>query len=114
MFHGNYEILSVDSCPYRGKSWQVAYLERSNYIAIEHVCTNVHNAAFATSLTRMKLYSVLGQLQERVLYYNTDFIIFKTAAEQSPLDPQRGDYLGNVTDELPSDRHIVEFETTCP
>ena len=90
------------------------YRERSHYIANEPVCTNVYIAAFTTSLARIKLYSVLDQLQEKVLYYDTDSVIFKTTAEQSPHDPQLGDYLGDLTDELPSDRHIVEFVSTGP
>ena len=38
--------------------------------------TNVVIAAFTTAHARLKLYSVLEQLQERVLYYDTDSVIY--------------------------------------
>ena len=38
--------------------------------------TNVTIAAFCTSWTRLKLWSVMQKLHERVLYHDTDSIIF--------------------------------------
>lgn len=37
---------------------------------------NIFIAAFTTSLARLKLYEVLDVLQERVLYYDTDSVIY--------------------------------------
>ena len=39
--------------------------------------TNVVIAAFTTVHARLKLYSFLEKLQERVLYFDTDSVIFK-------------------------------------
>ena len=68
--------------------------------------TNVFIAAFTTSHARLKLYSTLDTLKERVLYYDTDSVIYhwKPGQEKLPL----GRYLGQFTDELGGDP-IVEF-----
>ena len=60
--------------------------------------TNVTIAAFCTSWARLKLWSVMQKLGKRVLYHDTDSIIFsvKEGEYVSPL----GEYLGQLTDEL--------------
>ena len=67
---------------------------------------NVFIAAFTTSLARLKLYDGLDTLKERVLYYDTDSIIYrcKEGQEKLPL----GRFLGEFTDELGGDP-IIEF-----
>ena len=40
------------------------------------VNTNVTIAAFCTSWARIKLWSIMNRLQDRVLYHDTDSIIF--------------------------------------
>lgn len=67
---------------------------------------NVFIAAFTTSLARLKLYEALDFLGDRVLYYDTDSVIYKTkrGQEKLPLGP----YLGQFMDELDGDS-IVEF-----
>ena len=67
---------------------------------------NVFIAAFTTSHARLKLYEALEQLDDRVLYYDTDSVIYKTQAGQAKLP--LGDYLGQFTDETDGDP-IVEF-----
>ena len=49
---------------------------------------NVFIAAFTTSLARLKLYDALDFLGDRVLYYDTDLVIYKTKRGQDklPLD----------------------------
>ena len=61
--------------------------------------TNVVIAAFCTSWARLKLWEVMKRLGSRVLYHDTDSIIYST----SPSDtyyPPLGEYLGDLTDEL--------------
>ena len=67
---------------------------------------NVFIAAFTTSHARLKLYSALDTLKERVLYYDTDSVIYrwKPGQEKLPL----GRYLGQFGDEIGGDP-IVEF-----
>ena len=68
--------------------------------------TNVFIAVFTTTHARLKLYSALDVLTERVLYYDTDYVIYrcKPGEEKLPL----GRFLGEFTDELRGDP-IVEF-----
>ena len=67
---------------------------------------NVFIAAFTTSLPRLKLYDALDFLGDRVLYYDTDSVIYKTKRGQDKLP--LGDFLGQFTDEIGGDA-IVEF-----
>ena len=60
--------------------------------------TNVVVAAFTTAYARLKLYDVLDMLQERVLYYDTDSVIF--VSKPGEPEPPTGSYLGQLTDEL--------------
>ena len=75
----------------------------------EYQCSfkqNVFIAAFTTSLARLKLYDALDFLGDRVLYYDTDSVIYKTKRGQDKLP--LGDFLGQFTDEIDGDV-IVEF-----
>ena len=60
--------------------------------------TNPVIAAYTTAQARLKLYSYLEQLEKRVLYFDTDSIIYATKPGQ-PLLPT-GEFLGELTDEL--------------
>ena len=70
--------------------------------------TNIFIACFTTAWARLKLYEALDVLQEQVLYYDTDSVIYrwKPDGPELPL----GQYLGQFTNELddPSD-YITEF-----
>ncbi|KAK3708940.1 hypothetical protein QZH41_002810 [Actinostola sp. cb2023] len=74
---------------------------------------SVVHAAFVTSFARLKLYRYLEELQERVLYFDTDSIFYVTHPGQVLLP--LGDYLGDLTSELkrPGD-FIREFVSTGP
>ncbi|KAK3753686.1 hypothetical protein QZH41_013132, partial [Actinostola sp. cb2023] len=74
---------------------------------------SVVHAAFVTSFARLKLYRYLEELQERVLYFDTDSIFDVTHPGQTLLP--LGDYLGDLTSELkrPGD-FIREFVSTGP
>lgn len=56
--------------------------------------TNVVIAAFTTAHARLKLYSVLERLQTRVLYFDTDSVIF--TSQPNEWMPPLGDYLGEL------------------
>jgi hypothetical protein len=59
--------------------------------------TNVVLAAFTTAQARLKLYSLLENLQDRVLYFDTDSVIYLHNKEL--WNPPLGDYLGDLKDE---------------
>ena len=72
---------------------------------------NVVIAAFTTAYARLKLYDLLDLLQERVLYYDTDSVIYVHKHDES--DPPLGNYLGDLTDELNGD-YITSFVSGGP
>ena len=72
---------------------------------------NIVIAAFTTAYARLKLYDLLDQLQERILYYDTDSVVF--VHEPDKPEPPLGDYLGDLTDELDGD-YITTFISGGP
>ena len=73
---------------------------------------NVVIAAFTTSYARLKLYDLLDLLQERVLYYDTDSVIYVHKPDKP--DPPLGNYLGDLTNELDDDDYITSFASGGP
>ncbi|GAA6228947.1 uncharacterized protein LOC109143113 isoform X1 [Lates japonicus] len=73
--------------------------------------SNIFIAAFTTAHARLKLYSYLEKLQERVLYIDTDSLIYVVKEGETPLE--LGNYLGDLTDELGGDS-IQEFVVAGP
>ena len=61
--------------------------------------TNVVIAAFCTSYARLKLLDVMNKLGKRVLYHDTDSIIF-SVKDTDKYIPPLGEHLGDLTDEL--------------
>ena len=74
--------------------------------------TNVVIAAFTTAHARLELYSVLGRLQTRVLYFDTDSVIF--TSQPDDWMPALGDYLRELTNELDDDDYITTFASGGP
>ena len=72
---------------------------------------NVVIAAFTTAHARLKLYSVLEQLDRRVLYFDTDSVIY--VSKDGEWEPPTGSYLGELTDELEGG-HITTFVSGGP
>ena len=73
---------------------------------------NIFVACFTTCWARLRLYAALEQLQQRVLYYDTDSVIYYTSEGQP--NPDLGDYLGDFTSELDKDDYILEFVSGGP
>ena len=73
---------------------------------------NIFVACFTTCHARLKLYAALEQLQERVLYYDTDSVIF--LQDEGQPNPDLGNYLGDFTSELSKDEYIEEFVSGGP
>ncbi|KAG5875998.1 hypothetical protein JTB14_026203 [Gonioctena quinquepunctata] len=71
---------------------------------------NVVISAFVTAQARLKLYSYLEQLEERVLYYDTDSVIY--VSKPGEFDIPTGEFVGDMTNELEkegTDSYITEF-----
>ena len=71
--------------------------------------------AFTTAHARLMLYDVLHKLDQRVLYCDTDSVVF--TSQPGDWIPALGEYLGDLTDELndgnvcylPEEDYITEF-----
>lgn len=59
---------------------------------------NVAVAAYTTAGARLQLYKYLDFLQKRVIYFDTDSVIFSQKSDEPTLP--LGDFLGDLTDEL--------------
>lgn len=68
-------------------------------------------ACFTTAHARLHLYETLEQLGERVLYFDTDSIIYQH--EEGKFNPKIVNSLGGWTDELDGDK-IVKFMSGGP
>ena len=89
---------------------EIQYVEKEGFVE-ENNKVNIVIAAFTTAYARLKLYDLLDLLQERVLYYDTDSVVY--VHEPSKPDPPLGDYLGELTDELKGD-YITTFISGGP
>jgi hypothetical protein len=87
------------------------------------VKTNVIIAAFCTCWARLKLWGVMHQLNRRVIYHDTDSIIYSLQPHEYSLPT--GEYLGQLSDELTCDKlncnkscagghYMVEFVSCGP
>ena len=74
---------------------------------------NIFVACFTTCHARLKLYAALEALGERVLYFDTDSVIY---LEETPtqFQPTLGSYLGDFASELADDEYIQEFVSGGP
>ena len=72
--------------------------------------TNVHIACFTTSHARLMLYNKLDYLNEKVLYFDMDSIIY---VDDGTKNVKTGDMLGNMSDKL-SGKGITNFVSTGP
>ncbi|XP_022800925.1 uncharacterized protein LOC111338671 [Stylophora pistillata] len=74
---------------------------------VKGMTTNIFIAAFTTAMARLKLYESLETVQQQVLYYDTDSVVYrwKLGDPEIPL----GDHLGEMTNELDDGDYIQEF-----
>ena len=75
--------------------------------------TNIFVALVTTGWARIRLYQEMDKLKERILYCDTDSVIYEESQNQSE-NLQVGTFLGDMTSELEPDDHIVEFVSGGP
>ncbi|XP_055387199.1 uncharacterized protein LOC129615842 [Condylostylus longicornis] len=76
---------------------------------------NVSIAAFTTAQARLKLYTYLEKLDNRVLYYDTDSIFY--IRREGEYEPHTGEFIGDMTNELESygqGSYVTEFVSGGP
>ena len=80
------------------------FIQKNSEMHSGSVDTNVVIAAFVTCYARLKLLNLLTKLGVRVLYFDTDSVIY--VSKPGFWDPEIGDYLGQLTNEMGD--YIVE------
>lgn len=85
LFNEKYEVVDMHPCPTNDSMLEVIYREISTLTCEEPCNTNVYVAAFTTSWARLRLLEHLLQLGDRVLYYDTDSILYTWAPGQASL-----------------------------
>ena len=104
------EIVVTDASFVSDDVMELRYENKENFIE-PNVKTNVVIAAFTTAHARLKLYSTLEHLGERVLYYDMDSVIY--VIKPGEMEPETGVYLGELTDELDGN-YITTFVSGGP
>lgn len=75
--------------------------------------TNVFLAAFTTSYAQLELYKQLDLLQERVLYCDTDLVVY-TSNPHDRYNPSLCNFLGDLTSELDPNDYICYWTAAGP
>ena len=104
-----YVIKNVDFIDESG-ALMVQYSHNENF-SLGNFKTNVVLAAFVTCHARLVLYAELEKLNDRVLYFDTDSIIFVT--RPGDYVPATGNYLGDFKNEI-AEGFIQEFVSAGP
>jgi len=95
----------------------VSYKKEEEYVDVMQY-SNPVIAAYTTAIARLKLYSYIEQLQDRVMYFDTDSIIYLTDLKNPDHKMiETGTSLGEMTNELKDfgpDAFIEEFVSGGP
>jgi len=81
IFNEKFEVTGLHQCPTNTKAVEVAYRELES-TTLEPLNTNVYIASFTTCWARLKLYTLLEKLGRRVLYYDTDSVIYVNSKDR--------------------------------
>ena len=85
---------------------EVVYTSKDDNV-VKGTKTNIFVAAFTTCHARLKLYESLNTLQQQVLYYDTDSVVYKWRPGQPSI--ATSDFLGDMKNELDDGDVINEF-----
>jgi hypothetical protein len=89
------------------------FLTYKNMFSTPNKKANIYIAAFTTAHARLHLYKVLKKLGDRVLYMDTDSVLFYWTPGSDDWTPKLSNELGGWTDEVHGD-DITEFLTCGP
>ena len=105
----NIELTSVDFV--NESVTRVTYKKKED-INISLKTGNVIVASFVTAYARLELFNLIDKLQKKVLYFDTDSVIYLCAEGDEAV--KTGNYLGQLTNELSCDEWITHFCSTGP
>ena len=102
----------VQSADFTHKKYLQVYFIHANNMHESSSNVNVVLAAFVTTHARLKLLKEITLLGERVLYVDTDSIIYESIPNK--YEPILGIYVGQFTNELKETIYIIEFVSAGP
>ena len=104
----------VQSADFTHKNYLQVYYTNTVNTNESNSNVNVALAAFVTCHARLKLLEEITLIGERVLYVDTDSMIF--ISDPNLYEPQTGKYLGQLTNEIneKDGKHIIEFVSAGP
>ena len=105
----NIELTSVDFV--NEDVTRVTYKKKEE-INVSLKTGNVIVASFVTAYARLELFNLIDKLQKKVLYFDTDSVIYLCCEGEIPI--KTGSYLGELTNELNIDEWITHFCSTGP
>jgi hypothetical protein len=92
---------------------QVIYRAKASEFLDMSKDTNIYIAVVTTAWARVRLYEELDTVQERVIYCDTDSVIYKKDEKES-WNLKLGNFLGDMTDEIDEGDWIVDFVSGGP
>jgi hypothetical protein len=92
---------------------QVMYQKKSLEFVPGTNATNIYIAAVTTAWARIRLYRIMRHVNQRVLYCDTDSIIYEASQNEDENLPC-GAFLGELTNELKPNEKIAEFVSGGP
>jgi len=98
---------------HEGGAKTITHSLRKDY-AFESKSANMPIAAYTTAYARLRLYDALEVLGRRVLYMDTDSVMFVKWRTDEEIPLATGRYLGDLTNELSDGEYIEEFVSTGP
>lgn len=110
MAHNKYVISEVDMTI--NDVAVLFYKETSESFVPDNFTVNVILAAFTTAYGRLKLLDVMLELGERVIYHDTDSIIYRVKDNEP--EPPLGNNLGDLTNEISEADGGYITEIICP
>jgi hypothetical protein len=111
------DTLSIESMAMVGEDMLLVQYKENEEFVLESMKTSPIIASFTTAHARCLLYRAMASVPDpqRVLYCDTDSIIFiHNKSETLPPTLTTGNFLGDLTDELPTNVEVSEYYSAGP
>lgn len=105
------EEIEISNCIFLTDNMvQVTYKYKDIFVK-NNWSTNIFIACFTTTHARLRLYEMLEKLDENVVYYDTDSIVY---IDDGTNTVETGEMLGDWSNELGDNEYIIEWVSTGP
>ena len=113
----NSQTLTVENLAMVGEDMVLVEYKENEEFVLESVKTSPIIASFTTAHARCLLYRAMASVPDpqNVLYCDTDSIMFiHNKSEPLPTALETGNFLGDLTDELPPNVEVTEYYSAGP